>query len=383
MNKQEKKILFWSPMLSHVGTLKATIEMAKSFNKYEDCRVYILNIFGEFNEYKNSNNFFIINITNIKKFIPIIFRTGLVSKYIIYFLTILLIPVIIFKIKKINPDYFIANLMGYLAIALKLIFLKKIFMINSIQGYPKFNIVRELLWKFFYNKSDLIITMTNSTKNDLIKKINISNSKIIKIDNPIISRNIKILSEESFDEHEKMIFKKKVFCSVGRLTKQKNYMELLVGLKKYFDDYDKNFNLIIIGDGEMKEELNNYIRKHNIRNFFLLGFKRNPFKYIARSSLYISSSLWEEPGHALIEAGYLNIPIITTDCPNGPKELIFDGINGFKYQQGNIGDFILKVNQVNLLERRHLFKIIINMKKTTKSFTQLRFTKNLKNYINF
>jgi hypothetical protein len=46
MNKQEKKILFWSPMLSHVGTLKATIEMAKSFNKYEDCRVYILNIFG-------------------------------------------------------------------------------------------------------------------------------------------------------------------------------------------------------------------------------------------------------------------------------------------------------------------------------------------------
>ena len=100
MNKQEKKILFWSPMLSHVGTLKATIEMAKSFNKYEDCRVYILNIFGEFNEYKNSNNFFIINITNIKKFIPRIFRTGLVSKFIIYFLTILLIPLIIFKIKK-------------------------------------------------------------------------------------------------------------------------------------------------------------------------------------------------------------------------------------------------------------------------------------------
>ena len=70
MNKQEKKILFWSPMLSHVGTLRATIEMAESFNKYENYKVFILNIFGEFNEYKNSNNFFIVNITNIIKFIP-------------------------------------------------------------------------------------------------------------------------------------------------------------------------------------------------------------------------------------------------------------------------------------------------------------------------
>ena len=160
-------------------------------------------------------------------------------------------------------------------------------------------------------------------------------------------------------------------------------MELLLGMKEYFDHYDKNFNLIIIGDGEMKEELDNYIKKHNIKNFFLLGFKKNPFKYIVRSSLYISSSLWEEPGHTLIEAGYLNIPIITTDCPNGPKEIIVDGFNGFKYQQGDIANFMFKINYVNLLEKSELFKIIINMKRTTKNFTQFRFNKNLKNHINF
>ena len=346
MNKQDKKILFWSPMLSHVGTLNATIQMAISFNKYGNYRVFILNIFGEFNEYKNSNNFSIINVTNIKEFFPKIFKTGFVSKFIIYFFTILFMPIILFRIKKINPDYFISNLMGYLAIFLKLIFFKKIFMINSIQGYPKLNYFRKLLWKFFYTKSDLIITMTNKTKKELIEKIDIDNSKIIKIDNPIISKNIKIISNDSIDENEKIIFLKKVFCSVGRLTKQKNYMELLVGLKKYLDDYDKNFNLIIIGDGEMRGELDNYIKRHNIKNFFLLGFKKNPFKYIARSNLYISSSLWEEPGHTLIEAGYLNIPILTTDCPNGPKEIIIDGFNGFKYQQGNIKDFLLKINQI-------------------------------------
>jgi len=383
INKQEKKILFWSPMLSHVGTLRATIEMAESFYKYGNYKVFILNIFGEFNEYKNSNNFIIVSITNLKKFIPKIFKTGLVSKFIIYFFIILLIPVISYKIKKINPNYLIASLIGYLAIFLKLIFFKKIFIVNSIQGYPKFNFFRKLLWKFFYNKSDLVVTMTNITKEELIKKININQLKIVKIDNPIISRKIKILSKDSLDEYEKSIFKKKVFCSVGRLTKQKNYMELLFGMKEYFDHYDKNFNLIIIGDGEMKEELDNYIKKHNIKNFFLLGFKKNPFKYIVRSSLYISSSLWEEPGHTLIEAGYLNIPIITTDCPNGPKEIIVDGFNGFKYQQGDIANFMFKINYVNLLEKSELFKIIINMKRTTKNFTQFRFNKNLKNHINF
>jgi glycosyltransferase involved in cell wall biosynthesis len=383
MHEQEKKILFWSPMLSHVGTLKATIEMAESFYKYENYKVFILNIFGEFNEYKNSHNFFIINISNIKKFIPKIFRTGFSSKIIIYFFIILLIPIIIFKIKKINPQYFIVSLMGYLALLLKLVFFNKIFIINSIQGYPKLNFLRKLLWKFFYNKSNLIITMTNKTKEELVKKINIEDSKIIKIDNPIISRSIRIISKESFDNFEKIIFTKKVFCSVGRLTKQKNYLELLVGLKKYFDDYDKNFNLIIIGEGETREQLNNYIKKNNIKNFFLLGFKKNPFKYIARSNLYISSSLWEEPGHTLIEAGYLNVPIVTTDCPNGPKEIIIDGFNGFKYQQGNINDFLLKINKVNSLERSELYKILVNMKKTTKDFTKFRFINKLKNYVNF
>ena len=99
--------------------------------------------------------------------------------------------------------------------------------------------------------------------------------------------------------------------------------------------------------------------------------------------MYISSSLWEEPGHTLIEAGYLNIPILTTDCPNGPKEIIIDGFNGFKYQQGNISDFVFKINHINLLERSELTKIIINMKKTTKNFTQFRFIKKIKNYISF
>ena len=75
----------------------------------------------------------------------------------------------------------------------------------------------------------------------------------------------------------------------------------------------------------------------------MLGFKKNPYNYLSRSKLYISTSLWEEPGHTLLEAGYLNIPILSSNCPNGPDEIIQNKFNGLKYTLGNKTDFINKL----------------------------------------
>ena len=76
------------------------------------------------------------------------------------------------------------------------IFFKNLKVINSIQGYPKLTI----LGKFYgntYKKSDCLISMTNRTRDYLIKSLNLNENKITKIDNPIISRKIKILSKKS------------------------------------------------------------------------------------------------------------------------------------------------------------------------------------------
>ena len=72
-------------------------------------------------------------------------------------------------------------------------------------------------------------------------------------------------------------------------------------------------------------------RKHNIENIFLLGHKSNPFKYIANSEIFISSSLWEDPGHALVESAYLNTFIITSECEAGPKEMFSNKFNCLSY----------------------------------------------------
>jgi glycosyltransferase involved in cell wall biosynthesis len=182
---------------------------------------------------------------------------------------------------------------------------------------------------------------------------------------------------EEIDSNDQFLFKKKVYCAIGRLTFQKNFFELLEGFKRYSEEIDSNFNLIIIGEGELKNDLINYIKKNKLDNFYLLGFKKNPYKYLYRSEMYVSTSRWEEPGHTLIESGYLNVPLLTSNCPNGPNEIIVDGYNGLKYQLGNINDLLDKLKIFNNLDSKSKKIMTINFKKVVANYTQFRFYKKL------
>lgn len=369
----EKKIFFWSPLLSNVGTVNAVIGMASSLSKYSNNKVYVLDILGEFKNFRNHNRLHFLSFVRINGIVP---STGKFSKFLIIFFSILAIPFLVRKIIIHKPDYIITGLVGFIPILLKLFF-RRLIIINSIQGYPRFNIFRKLIWKFFYKRSDYLLTMTSKTKQMIEDRIGIENKKILVVENPVISKDIKRLALESIDVDEQFIFKKKVYCAIGRLTVQKNFFELLEGFKKYSKEVDSDFNLVILGDGELKKDLITYIQRNNLNNFYLLGFKSNPYKYLYRSDLYISTSLWEEPGHTLIESGYLNVPVLTSNCPNGPDEIIINGHNGLKYQLGNISDFLNKLKIFNNLDEQSKKAMAINFKKIIKNYTQFRFFKNI------
>ena len=376
-NNNSLKIFLWSPMLSNVGTGGAMLGMAESLSKYSDSKVYFLDILGEFSKFNDGKNLY-LKFLNLNSIIPI---TGKISKFLIIFFSIISIPFLIKQIISKKPDLIISGLAGFIPSLMKYLF-PNLKVINSIQGYPKFNFLRKLIWKICYKKSDYLITMTHKTKKDLEKIIGIDSQKIFTIENPILNRNIKKLSLEEIDVDEKFLFKKKVYCAIGRLTHQKNFMELLVFLKKYSDQTKDNFNLIILGEGEKRKELEDYIKINKIKNFYLLGFKDNPYKYLAKSNVYICSSLWEEPGHTLMEAGYLNVPILTSNCPNGPDEIIKNNSNGLKYELGNEIDFLEKIKKINNLNEIEKNKLLINMKKIIMNYTKFRFAKNFAKIIN-
>ena len=372
------KIFIWAPMLSNVGTNGAMIGMAQSLKKHYNHEIYLINVLGEFTKYK-SEEFYFIDFLKINNVMP---KTGKISKYLILLISLLSIPFLIRQILKHKPDIIITGLVGFIPGMLKYFF-KDLLVINSIQGYPKFNFIRKFIWKMFYKKSDYLITMTKQTKKDLEKIVGIDSQKIFTIENPILHRKIKMMSLEAIDNEDKYIFNKKVFCAIGRLTHQKNFIQLLSYLKRYSDQTNYDFNLIILGEGEKRKELEDYIEKNKIKNFYLLGFKDNPYKYLAKSNVYICSSLWEEPGHTLMEAGYLNVPILTSNCPNGPDEIIKNNLNGLKYELGNEFDFLVKMKKINNLNEIEKNKLLINMKKTILNYTKFRFAKNFAKIINY
>lgn len=369
--KNSLKIFIWSPMLSNVGTNTAMEGIAESLKRYSNSEVYYLDILGEFSNTNNIDDYY-IRFLKLNHLVP---NTGKLSKFIIFFFSILSIPFLIKNIIVKKPDVIITGLVGFIPCMMK-IFFSKVKVVNSIQGYPKFNFWRKIIWKFLYNKSDYLITMTNRTKKLLEEKILINSKKIFVIENPIISRKIRTLSKNKINNNEEsLIFEKDVFCAIGRLTHQKNFLELLQFIKE-FNNYSENFNLIIIGEGEQKKILKKYIEKYKLKNCFLLGYKKNPYKYLAKSSLYISTSRWEEPGHTLLEAGYLNIPILSSNCPNGPDEIIQNKINGFKYKLGNMDDFISKLKLYKETSIKEKKRLSLNMKKKVLNYTQLRFYNN-------
>ena len=372
----KKKIFFWSPLLSHVGTIKAAEKSALSLKKYLHHEIFLINVFGEFDHLKHDKDFIILNIFKFRKW-P---KTGLLSKFVIYTFTIFSIFKLINYYRKYRPDVIISNLVGYLPNTLKYFF-PKLVVINSIQGLPKFNLVRKILWNIFYTNADHILTMTEKTKRNILENIKFKNN-ILKIENPVINKKIRELSYKKIDIQDNKFFDVITFCAVGRLTRQKNFNEIIEAVNLIPIKFHSKFKVIIIGKGEEYDKLDKLIRLYNLKNVFLLGFKKNPFSYIKNSDYFISSSLWEEPGHAILEAGYLNKLIISSNCPNGPEEILIDNFNSIKYEVNNYKNLANIIQNIlsNKLNNQSFVKL--NMKKIVKNYTMFRFSKKIQQIIN-
>lgn len=131
------------------------------------------------------------------------------------------------------------------------------------------------------------------------------------------------LSKEQISDIKSNSF---IFVSVGRLSREKGYDRLIEAvsvLNKYKYDYE----IWIIGEGNERKNLEKLIKENNIDNIRLLGFKENPYSYIALSDMFICSSRVEGYSTAVTEALVLKKPVMTTDCA-GMDEILDNGKYG-------------------------------------------------------
>ena len=170
--------------------------------------------------------------------------------------------------------------------------------------------------------------------------------------------------------------------SIGRLTRQKNYI-LLLRLIKNLHKFDINRKFVIIGEGEERLKLLKYIKENNLENFVkLIGYKKNIFPYLRDCEALISSSLWEDPGFTIVEAGYCGIPIISSNCPNGPKEILMNGKGGYLFKSNSIEEFQKSLEAFLNDDKESINKKRILTKKISKQFTIFNHYQNLLKSIN-
>lgn len=177
----------------------------------------------------------------------------------------------------------------------------------------------------FYNKADRIFAVSNAIKDDLVKNFRLDENKIRVIYNPYDIERIKKLSQEQIEEEYKEIFQKPTIITAGRLSKQKGQWHLIRALKKVKEKIPEA-KLVILGNGELENYLKELAAGLGLeKDVYLLGFQKNPFKYIARSTLYVFPSLYEGFPNALCEAMACGIPVISADCKSGPREILAPG----------------------------------------------------------
>lgn len=182
--------------------------------------------------------------------------------------------------------------------------------------------------KLSYPFANGIMAVSNGVKADLCKLGGLNDKRVRVIYNPAatgIPDSIKINEEskknlwgDSFDYH---------ILSVGSLTPQKNYHLLI----KAFSKISKKLNakLVILGEGKLRPSLQSLILELGLKDKVLLaGFADNPYPWYLTADVYVLSSDWEGLPTVLIEALESGLPIVSTDCESGPKEILENGRYG-------------------------------------------------------
>ncbi len=197
-------------------------------------------------------------------------------------------------------------------------------------------IIKKNFFYFFYKLSDEIIVNSFEFKKRLKKILKLSSTVIynpIGLPKKIIKKKINFFNK----------FKDLKIISIGRLTDQKDHFTLIKAMYLIKKDNIK-FKLCLIGQGSNYNKIQNLIIKYKLRNLVkLVGFKKKAYEYINSADLFVLTSKYEGLPNVLLEAQYLGIPIISSDCPTGPKEILINGKAGTLYKTGNYHDLSNKI----------------------------------------
>lgn len=234
----------------------------------------------------------------------------------------------------------------------------------------------------YYRKSlilDGILFPSESMRNNFITSYEnrVDEEKIFYLPNPLDTEKINCLKKEPLTkEISELFINNKIICHVGSFKEEKGHMRLI----KAFEEIRKkrkDVKLVLIGSGgPLEKEIYNKVKASTFTNdILLLGNQSNPYKFIARSDVFVLPSLNEGFPNVLIEAMACKKPVVATDCLTGPREILI-GSNNEKYgvlisQNGSDENTIIKEIEKNVL-------LIFENKKYSEKYSELSIVRSQK-----
>jgi len=181
--------------------------------------------------------------------------------------------------------------------------------------------------KWIYPMADRRIGVSTGVARDIEGLGDLTENSVDVIYNPV--RSIMPSSKAHLKEAEALWHKDKGkrLISVGSFKRQKNQALLIKAVSVL--SKDRNVQLLILGDGDLRPELEALIKDCGVEDrVFLPGFVADPLPFYRSADLFVLSSDYEGFGNVIIEALACGLPIVSTDCPSGPAEILMNGSYG-------------------------------------------------------
>ena len=190
---------------------------------------------------------------------------------------------------------------------------------------------QKLFWylpmRLIYRSADAVVAVSQGVARDMARITGRPASDIWIIRNPVVTPRIFRLACEPAPHPWLVNGGEPVIVGIGRLTRQKDFPTLI----RAFAAVRKKLpcRLIILGEGKDRDDLEHLAKRlSQSEQIAMPGFVENPYAYLKRAAMFVLSSAWEGSPNALTEALALGVPVVATNCPSGPREILKDGTIG-------------------------------------------------------
>lgn len=195
--------------------------------------------------------------------------------------------------------------------------------------------VLPLLIRRFYPWADHVVAVSRGVADDLTHTVGLSPNRIRVVHNPIVTPQLRSMAAAPLDHPWFGPGEPPVILAVGRLSQQKDFPNLIRAFALVRQE--RPARLMILGEGPEQRVLEALIDELGLAvDVKLSGWVLNPYPYMRRAQAFVLSSRWEGLPSVLIEALYCGAPVIATDCPSGPQEILDGGEHGLLVPVGDV-----------------------------------------------